>query len=196
MPSLSPTPSSASRRLPHSGNAALAAAALIQLALGTEFALAGLNKLLDADLPRQFAAFVGAQPGARSGVLAPIVSALILPHGQLIAYLSALTELGAGAVLALSAIEVWRRRFSGPLGSPHGYEPGVALLSSAAALAVAVLSGTIYALQGHAPFIGMASAFSSPVAIELFLVPVALGIAWLEFGRFRALRELDARGRA
>ena len=30
-------------------------------------------------------------------------------------------------------------------------------------------------------------ALASPIALELFLVPLALGIAWLQFARFRAL---------
>jgi DNA-directed RNA polymerase specialized sigma24 family protein len=41
---------------------------------------------------------------------------------------------------------------------------------------------------GALPRISGASAFGSPIAIELLLVPLALGIAWLEIGRFAALR--------
>ena len=51
------------------------------------------------------------------------------------------------------------------------------------------MSLTIYLIQGgRLPSINPAFAFSSPIAIELLLVPLALGIAWLEFGRYRALR--------
>jgi hypothetical protein len=39
------------------------------------------------------------------------------------------------------------------------------------------------------PVLNPAFALSSPVAIELFLVPLALAIAWLEFARFRAMQE-------
>jgi hypothetical protein len=177
------------QRLPRSGHAALAAGALIQIALGVEFVLAGANKLLDGNLAGQFQSFIAAQPGSSSGPLAPIVRALVLPHAALAANLAALTELGAGSVLLLSTLEVWRRRFSGRLGEQHAYEPAVALASAAAALAVAGLSAVIYLLQGGGwPTISVAGAFDSPIAIELFLVPVALGVAWLELGRFLALR--------
>ena len=52
-------------RLPLSGNAALAAGALIQLVLGVEFVLAGLDRLLDRDFAMQLEQFVGASPGAK-----------------------------------------------------------------------------------------------------------------------------------
>jgi len=58
-----------------------------------------------------------------------------------------------------------------------------------AAIVVAGLSATIYMLLGGGiPRISGTSAFGSPIAIELLLVPLALGIAWLELGRFQALR--------
>lgn len=121
--------------------------------------------------------------------MAPLVQALVLPHAGLMATLAALTELGAGGILLLSTLEVSRRRFAGRLGTEHGYERAVALRSSAAALTLAGLSATIYLLQGGGlPVLGTAPAFDSPTAIELFVAPVALGIAWLEFGRFRAPR--------
>ena len=69
------------------------------------------------------------------------------------------------------------------------YEPAVALLSSGAAVAVGGLSLMIYLIEGGGlPKISAAFAFGSPIAIELMIVPLAFGIAWLEFGRFRALR--------
>jgi hypothetical protein len=178
------------RRLPRSGNSALAATALIQSALGIEFVLAGTNKLLDANLVGQFQSFIAAQPGSSTGVLAPIVQALILPHPALAAYLAGFTEFAAGGVLLLSTLEVWRRRFSGRLGAEHAYELPVALASALSALAVASLSLVIYLLQGGGwPTIGAVGALDSPIAIQLFLMPVAVGIAWFEFGRFLALRD-------
>jgi hypothetical protein len=42
---------------------------------------------------------------------------------------------------------------------------------------------------GGLPTISAAYAFGSPIAVELLLVPLALGIAWLELGRFFALRK-------
>jgi hypothetical protein len=63
-------------------------------------------------------------------------------------------------------------------------------VSAAAALTLAGLSATIYLIEGGGlPRISGAGAFGSPIAIELFLVPLALAVAWLEFGRFLALRE-------
>src|SRR5580704_17891310 len=52
-------------RLPASGNAALAASALVQGALGTEFTLAWLDKVSDATYVADFQTFVRANPGAQ-----------------------------------------------------------------------------------------------------------------------------------
>jgi hypothetical protein len=176
-------------RLPLSGNAALAAGALVQFVLGLEFALAGTSKLLDADFSRQFQQFVAGSPAARDGVLAPLLQGLVLPHASLAASLATFAELGAGVVLALSALDVLRRRFPAPLGAQHGYETAVAVLSAAAAVVVAGMSATIYLIEGGGwPRISGGNAFGSPIAIELLLVPLGLGIAWLEIGRFSALR--------
>lgn len=179
-------------RLPLSGNAALAAGALVQLVLGVEFVLAGLDKLLDPDVASQLEQFVAASPAATSGMLAPLLRGFILPHPTLAAQLTTLAELGAGVVLAASAFEVVRRRLPGRLGSQHAYEAPVALLSACAAVVIAGVSATIYLLLGAGlPRVSGASAFGSPIAVELLLVPLALAIAWLEIGRFRALRAAD-----
>jgi hypothetical protein len=177
------------RRLPKSGNAALAAGALIQAALGVEFLLAGLGKVVAPDYTRQFRDFVQGSAGANDGPLAPIVQTLVVPHLDVVAQLARFTELLAGAVLVVSAFEVARRRFAGPLGAQHGYEPVVALAGAAAAFLLAGLSFSIYVLQGgRLPSVNPDVAFASPIAIELLLVPLAAGIAWLELGRFLALR--------
>jgi hypothetical protein len=181
-------------RLPRSGNTALAAGALMQAALGLEYLLAGVNKVLDPDFALQFDRFVEASPGARAGILSPLVQGLILPHSTVAATVVTLTESGAGLVLLLSAVEVARRRLSGRLGRQHDYEPAVALLGAIAAVAVASLSATIYlTLGGGLPTVSGASAFGSPIAIDLFLVPLALSVGWLEIGRFLALRTGSAR---
>jgi hypothetical protein len=177
-------------RLPRSGQAALAAGAVVQVAVGAEFLLAGLSKLLNPDFASQFATFVGGSPGSRQGILAPLVQTLVLPNAAIAAWLATFVEIGAGLVLLLSAFEVARRRFAGPFGAPHGYEPLVALSSASAAIAVATLSASIYLMEGGGlPTISAAYAFGSPIAVELLLVPLALGIAWLELGRFFALRK-------
>jgi len=60
---------------------------------------------------------------------------------------------------------------------------------TAAALVLGGLSLTIYVLQGgRFPSVNPDLAFVSPIAIELLMVPLAVGIAWLELGRFLALR--------
>jgi hypothetical protein len=176
-------------RLPRSGNAALAAGALIQAAIGCEFLLAGLSKAANATYATQFKTFVESSPGARQGILGSLVHQLILPNVSVVAQLSEATEVVAGGILILTAIDVARRRFDGRLGAQHGYEPALALLASAAGLAVGGLSLTIYLIEGGMfPRINPAAAFGSPIAIELLLVPLGLAIAWLEFGRFLALR--------
>ncbi|MBV9576987.1 MAG: hypothetical protein JO057_00205 [Chloroflexi bacterium] len=174
------------QRLSRTGNAAEAAGLLIKALLGIEFVLAGLSKVMDSNLVVQFTSFVAAQPGSSSGPLAPIVHAVVSPHAALAVQLTALLELGAGGVLLLSALEPFRRRFT---GEQHVYATFVALAASAAAVAVACLSLMIYLLQGGGlPTVNAAAAFESPIAIELFLVPVAVSAAWLEFCRFMTLR--------
>jgi hypothetical protein len=186
-----------SSRLPKSGNAALASGALVQAAIGAEFVLAGVNKAIDPDYVTQFRGFVQGSPGATSGPLAPIMQALVVPNLGAAAELSKLTELIGGAVLLVTALEVIRRRIAGPLGAEHGYEPLLALASACAAFALGSLSLGIYLLEGGSPpMINPGYAFSSPIAVELLLVPLALGIAWLELGRFRALRGAHQRSRA
>jgi hypothetical protein len=176
-------------RLPRSGNAALAAGALIQAALGVEFLLAGLSKVVAPDYTQQFRDFVQGSAGANDGPLAPLVQTLVVPHIDVIAQLARFTELIAGAVLVVSAFEVARRRFAGSIGAQHGYEPVFALVSAAAAFLLAGLSFSIYVLQGgRLPSVNPDVAFASPIAIELLLVPLAVGIAWLELGRYLALR--------
>jgi hypothetical protein len=181
-------------RLPRSGNAALAAGALIQAALGAEFVFAGLGKVVAPNYTEQFRDFVQGSAGATTGPLSPLVQALVVPHIDAVAQLSRFTELIAGAVLVLSAIEVARRRFASPLGAQHGYEPLVALVSTAAAAVLGGLSLSIYLLQGGGlPSVNPDIAFASPIAIELLIVPIAVGVAWLELGRFLALRSTPPR---
>jgi hypothetical protein len=175
--------------LPRSGNAALASGALVQALLGAEFVLAGLSKVIDPDFRTQFRGFVSSMPGASSGPLAGITRSLVMPNAALVAELTRWTELFAGAILLVTALEVLRRRLSNPLGAEHPYEPLLALASALAALALAGLSAGIYLIEGGSlPTVSAGFAFASPIAIELFLVPLALGVAWLELGRFLALR--------
>jgi hypothetical protein len=176
-------------RLPRSGNAALAAGALIQAALGAEFVFAGLGKVVAPDYTQQFRDFVQGSAGANSGPLSPLVQTLVVPNIDVVAELAKFTELIAGAVLVVGAFEVARRRFAGPFGAQHGYEPIVALVSAAAAFVLGGLSLSIYLLQGgRLPSVDPDFAFVSPIAIELLIVPMAMGVAWLELGRFLALR--------
>jgi hypothetical protein len=176
-------------RLPRSGNAALAAGALIQAVLGAVFVVAGLSKVVAPNYTQQFRAFVQGSEGASSGPLSIVVQVLVVPNFDVVANLARYTELVAGVVLVVSALEVARRRFSAPLGAQRGYEPLVALVSSIAAFVLGGLSLSIYVLQGGGlPTISPDFAFVSPIAVELLIVPLALGVGWLEFGRFVALR--------
>ena len=183
------TPSVLSQRLPRSGSAALASAAMLQLVLGLEFILAGTNKAIDPDYPAQFRGFVQGSPGASSGPLSGLIHTLVVPNVDLVAQIAKATELGAGAILVLAAMEVLRRRLAAPIGAPHGYEPAVALISAASAFALGAMSLSIYFLEGgQVPMINPGYAFASPIAVELLLVPFAFGIAWIELARFFALR--------
>jgi hypothetical protein len=176
-------------RVPRSGNAALAAGALIQASVGAVFMLAGLAKLIAPNYTEQFRAFVEGSAGAHGGPLSTLVQALLLTNIELAAQIARYTELIAGAVLVVSAVEVARRRLSGPLGAQRGYEPIVALLSTAAAFVLGSLSLSIYVLQGgRLPSVNPDLALVSPIAIELLIVLLAAAIAWLELGLFAALR--------
>jgi hypothetical protein len=85
------------------------------------------------------------------------------------------------------------RRFSGPLGAQRAYEPLVVLVSAVAAFVLGGLSLSIYVLQGGGLLnVNPNLALVSPVAIELLIVPLALGIGWLEPSRFHALRSMSA----
>jgi hypothetical protein len=178
-----------SERLPRSGSAALAAGALVQAAVGAEFLLAGLNKLINPDYLVQFGGFVRSSPGAVSGPLAGVLQGLVVPNLELFANVARVTEFGGGLLLVVTALEVLRRRLAGAIGAAHAYEPGLALVSAAAAFSLGVMSFLIYAVQGgRLPMVNPGYAFASPIAVELLLVPLAFGIAWLEVARFRALR--------
>jgi len=177
-------------RLPRSGNTALASGALIQADIGVEFLLAGLNKVIDPDYLTQFRGYVANSPGATSGLLAGVFQLVVVANSDMMARASMFTELVGGSVLLITTVEVLRRRLAGSFGAQRRFEPLVALVSSAAAFILAALSLGIYVLQGGSlPVLNPAFALTSPVAIELFLVPIALAIAWLEFSRFRAMRE-------
>jgi hypothetical protein len=176
------------RRLPASGNTALAASALIQAALGIEFTLSGLNKLADPNFVRNFKAFVDASPGTQNGLLAGLIHTLVQPNIAFFAGLTKYTELALGIVLLLGALEVGRRRLSGRLGIEHGYEAPVALVAALAGVAAAGLSLTIALLMGESlPTITPGRALTTAIPVELLLVPLGIAVAWMEAGRFRAL---------
>jgi hypothetical protein len=176
------------RRLPASGNTALAASALIQGALGFEFLLSGLNKFADPNFVRNFKGFVDASPGTQNGLLAPLIRTLVLPNISLFAGLTKYMELGLGIVLLLGALEVGRRRLSGRFGEEHGYEAPVALVSAFAGLAAAGLSLSIALLMGEPlPTVTPGRALTTAIPVELLLVPLGIAVAWMEAGRFRVL---------
>src|SRR5437899_8841263 len=186
-----PAPTARIRRIPASGNTALAASALIQTALGLEFLLSGLNKFADLNFVRNFTLFVNGSPGTRTGILAPLIHSLVLPNIAFFATLTKFIEVGLGIVLLLGAVEVGRRRFSGALGREHGYEAPVALVAALAGLAAAGLSLTIALLMGEQlPTIQPGRALTPALPVELLLVPLGIAVAWMEAGRFRVLRRV------
>ncbi len=187
-PTRSAAPIVTIRRLPASGNTALAASALIQAALGIEFFLSGLNKFADPHFVRNFKLFVDASPGTHTGLLAPLIRAIVQPNIALFADVTKYIELGLGVVLLLGALEVGRRRLSGRVGAEHGYEAPVALVAAFAGLAAAGLSLSIALLMGEQlPTIEPGRALTTAIPVELLLVPMGIAVAWMEAGRFRVL---------
>ena len=181
-------PDQRSRRLPASGNTALAASALIQTAIGIEFILSGLNKFADRRYLENFDQFVRSNPGTNTGILSGLVRGLVLPNVAFFASLLQFTELALGIVLLLGALEVGRRRFSGRVGREHGYEAPVALVGALAGLAVASLSLSIAVLMGEQlPTIMPGRAFTTAIPVELLIVPLGIAVAWMEAGRFLVL---------
>lgn len=176
------------RRIPASGNAGLAASGLIQLALAIEFLLSGLNKFADPNFTQNFTQFVAASQGTHSGLLAPVIQTFIQPNIAFFATLTKFTELSLGIVLLIGAIEVGRRRLSGLIAAEHGYEAPLALVAALAGLAAASLSLTIALLMGEQlPTIEPGRALTTAIPVELLLVPLGIAVAWMEFGRFKAL---------
>jgi len=188
-PVRSAAPNITIRRLPASGNTALAASALIQAALGIEFTLSGLNKFADPNFVHNFKAFVAASPGTQHGLLAPLIHAVVQPNIAFFAGLTKYSELGLGIVLLLGALEVGRRRLSGRIGVEHGYEAPVALVAALAGLAAAGLSLSIALLMGESlPTITPGRALTTAIPVELLIVPLGIAVAWMEVGRFLVLR--------
>jgi hypothetical protein len=181
------------KALPASGNIALAASAVVQAALGIEFALSGLNKVADPNYVANFSSFVQANPGSSSGPLSLLVQNLVLPNANLFATLLKVTELATGPVLLIGALEIGRRRLSGRLGALHGYEAGVAFVAALAGLTASGLAFSIFVLNGGVlPTVMAGRAFTTAIPVELLIVPLGLSIAWLEFGRFLVLRRRPA----
>ena len=184
------------KRIPASGNAGLAASAMIQAALGVEFFLSGLNKFADPNFVRNFSLFVDGSPGTHTGVLAPLIHAVIQPNITVFAELTRFSELILGSVLLIGALEVGRRRLSGSLAVAHRYEAAVALVAALAGIATAGLSLTIALLMGEQlPTIMPGRALTTAIPVELLLVPLGVAVAWMETGRFLVLRN-DATGRS
>jgi hypothetical protein len=180
-------------RLPASGNTALASSALVQAALGIEFALSGLNKFADPKYVANFSAFVSANPGSSSGPLSAVVQSLVLPNADAFATLLKITELSLGPILLIGAFEIGRRRLSGRLGAAHGYEAAVALVAAIAGFTAAGLAFSIFVLMGGVlPTVMPGRAFTTAIPVELLIVPLGLSVAWLEFGRFVVLRRRQA----
>jgi hypothetical protein len=176
------------RRLPASGNAALAASALIQAALGIEFLLSGLNKFADPNFLANFATFVRSSPATGHGLLSPFIQTLVIPQLGLWASLIKFTELGLGIVLLVGAAEIARRRFQGRYARQLGYEAPVALVAALAGAVAAGLSLSIFLLNGGVlPTITPGRAFTSAIPVELLIVPLGIAVAWLEANRFLVL---------
>jgi len=182
-------PASGNSALAASGNSALAASAIVQGALGIEFALSGLNKLADRSYVANFISFVSANPGATTGPFSWLVQSVVLPNAALVSTLLEATELALGLILLVGALEIARRRSSGRLGAADGYEAAVAVVAGLAGLGAAGLAFSIFVLMGGVlPTVMPGRAFTTAIPVELLIVPMSLSVAWVEFGRFLVLR--------
>ena len=170
-------------------NVSLASGAVVQAALGIEFALSGLNKIADPAYLTNFTSFVRANPGASRGPLSGLVQAIVLPNATVFAQLLKVTEVTLGPILLIGALEIARRRLSGRLGATHGYEPALALVAALSGVVAAGLGFSIFVLMGGVlPTVMPGRAFTSAIPVELLIVPLGLAVAWMEIGRFLALR--------
>ena len=83
---------------------------------------------------------------------------------------------------------------SGRIGATHGYEAALALLAAFAGTVAAGLAFSIFVLMGGVlPTVMPGRAFTSAIPVELLIVPLGLSVAWMELGRFVALRRRDRR---
>ena len=175
--------------MPEGGNVSLASGAIVQAALGIEFSLSGLNKLADPNYLANFTSFVRANPGASRGPLSALVQTVVLPNAAVFAELLRATETVLGPILLIGALEIARRRLSGRLGAIHGYEAALALVAALAGVVAAGLGFSIFVLMGGVlPTVMPGRAFTSAIPVELLIVPLGLAVAWMEMGRFLALR--------
>jgi hypothetical protein len=186
-------PLSPTKVLPASGNVALLPSAVVQAALGVEFALSGLNKFADGDYVANFTSFVRANPGASSGPLSSLVQDLVLPNAAVFAALLKVTEATLGPILLIGAADIVRRRLTGPGGARHGYEAALAAFAALAGATAAGLAFSIFVLMGGVlPTVMAGRAFTTAIPVELLIVPLGLAVAWMELGRFVALRQEGA----
>jgi hypothetical protein len=182
-------PIAPTRRLPASGNAALASSAVVQAALGFEFALSGLNKFADPEYVANFTSFVRANPGASRGPLSALVQDLVLPNAAIFATLLKVTEAALGPILLIGAVDIGRRRLSGRLGARHDYERALAFVAALAGVGAAGLAFSIFVLMGGVlPTVMPGRAFTTAIPVELLIVPLGLAVTGMELGRFVALR--------
>jgi hypothetical protein len=176
------------RRLPRSGNTALAAGALIQAVIGLEFLLTGLSKAADARYEANFTAFLSGSPGSQRGLIAPLIQNLVIPHLAIAAQLAKFSEIVIGLTLLVAAAEIARRRFSGRVGKQLPYESVVALAGAGAGLGLAAISMTIFLIQGGVmPTVNPARSLAAAIPVELMMVALGLAVAWVESARFLAL---------
>jgi DoxX len=169
--------------------ATVAASALIQAALGIEFALSGLDKFADPHYLADFNQFVRVNPGATSGLISGLVKAVVVPNTAVFAVAVQYAELVVGLILLIGALELSWHGFAGRPGSDYRYQSVAALTSSLAGLAVAGLTLSIALLMGESlPTVVSVNAFTTAIPVELLLVPFGIGVALIEAGRFMAIR--------
>ncbi len=162
---------------------------VLQIALGYEWLMSGLSKVMTGDFPTKLGGVLHGQAQNQSGPFRSFLDSVVIPNGSLFGWLTMLGELSVGVVLIVVPI-VALVRWTGL--SVRGQAVAVALIGLAG-LGAAVMSVNYHMLTGAvAPWTISPDAFAPGVDVDsilaiLELVSAAV-CAWYLIGLRRATR--------
>lgn len=168
--------------------------AALELLIGYEWLLSGVDKLLYGSFPQQLSSLLRGTLAGNTlpSIFAALLRTLVLPNAALFGLLIELAETLAGVGLIVAGIvgllgPLAERRLHGPLAS--AYRAGLHLLRAllpVAALGTALLGLSFYLLDGApAPWFAPSVAYGGALDTGLFLAVASLIILLSQLGRRR-----------